>query len=167
MKQNLVILCYDYNLSKLISKSLSEYFLMRVLDETELFDFDYSPRSIEDLISMFGLDFVMEKFCKIAGSHCDYENIIFISHLKIMNNCAKKFDKFKENSLIILIESDFQDLENIDNPIFILNENEFNQVQDNLQNSLADICIENVDLSFDELNKTIIEEIKNYYRIEI
>ena len=103
MKQNLMILCYDYDISKMVANVLSDYFSMGVLDEIELFEFDFSPRTLSDMIEMNGQDFVISKLTKIAKSTCDFEGIIFVSHLKIINLCKENFSDFKENNLIIYL----------------------------------------------------------------
>ena len=49
MKQNILVVSYDYRFSKSIASKLAEVFSMHLFDEIELFEFDHIPQSIDEI----------------------------------------------------------------------------------------------------------------------
>ena len=169
MKQNLMILCYDYELSKSVANILSDYFSMRVLDETEMFDFDFSPRTLNEILELYGEEFVLKKFRKIASSHYDYEGIIFISHLKIINLCREKFEIFNEKTFTIFLEIDkdkkYEIYKTNSASLFFKDTKNFELEEEFLKNNLADVSIDAYNKSVEEISSIVINSIKKYYNI--
>ena len=65
MKQNMLVLSYDYELSKRIAEKLSDAFSMRVLDSIDLFEFDHIPFSFKEILEKNGIEYVIKKMKSI------------------------------------------------------------------------------------------------------
>lgn len=169
MKQNLMILCYDFDVSKIIANQLSEYFSMGVLDLIDLFNFDSIPRTLHDMIDLNGEEFVIKKLTKIANSECDYEGIIFVSPIKIISLCRENFSKFKENNLIVYLGIDSQNknsvFENNKDSLLLNDPVTFKNDEEYIQKNLADICIDAYNDSMENVYLLVVENIKKFYNI--
>lgn len=164
-----MILCYDYDLSKKVAIELSDYFSMRFLDEIELFNFDFYPRNLSDMIELNGQEFVISKLKKIAKSECDYEGIIFISHLKIIGMCEEKFADFRDNNFIVYLNlsQDKKDrmFEENKNDVFFVDCEKLKECEISIKENLADIYIDAYNDSTENISLLVAEKIKNFYNI--
>ena len=61
MKENLMVICYDYGLSRRISKSLADFLDMRLFDMLEMFIFNNAPHKLTDVIKINGEEYAIKK----------------------------------------------------------------------------------------------------------
>lgn len=106
MKQNILIVCYDFDTSKKVADKIADFFSMRVLNEIELFEFDYVPRSLVDMINLRGINFVREELSKTVRNSLDFENTVFVADIGMAETCKKYFEKLCENYVVILLSKD-------------------------------------------------------------
>ena len=57
MKENLMVICYDYGLSRRISSSLSDFLEMRLFDMLEMFVFNNAPYKLTDVVNINGIEY--------------------------------------------------------------------------------------------------------------
>ncbi len=101
MKQNILIVGYDFRVSKSVAEKLAEFFSMRVLDELELLEFDYVPRGIDELILLRGVDFVKQELIGLLKGGIEFENVIYIADFSLA--AAPKETLFKVNQNYVLV----------------------------------------------------------------
>ncbi len=106
MKQNILIVSYNEELSKNISQKLADFFQMRVLRQVELFEFDYAPRNLSDMIKLRGEDYVRGEFDRIVRSSSDYENIVLVADISLADNCKNYIEILHKNYLTIFLSDD-------------------------------------------------------------
>lgn len=166
MKHNLMVVSNNYDLSKEIANNLAEYFSMRVFDEIELLNFDFSPRTINELQDDFGSEFVYKKLSKTLLSQCEFENIVFLTHYETINMSASYFEKLKEHDFIIMIRQNILQKENVNkqDKLFsnTISTEEFNELSKNL----ADFSVAINSNSIEEVSEIIIKGIKSFYGLE-
>ena len=86
MKQNLLVVSYDYELSKQIAIKLADVFSMRFFDQKELFEFDHMPMSFREIYSLNGADYVKKKMKSIIGMELDFDNAVFVADISFADN---------------------------------------------------------------------------------
>ena len=95
MKQNLLILSYDYTLSKRLSAKFADNFSMRVFDQRELFEFDHLPRSFSEVLLERGREYVFKKFKSIIKMEFDFENTVFVADYSLADYAYDIFHNIK------------------------------------------------------------------------
>ena len=75
MKENMMVICYDYGLSRKISKSLAEFLDMRLFDMLEMFLFDNSPHRLTDVINMSGEEYAAKKMRDVFKTELDLSEL--------------------------------------------------------------------------------------------
>ncbi len=175
MKQNLLVLSYDYSLSKRISKKLAEIFSMRELDQFELFEFDHIPRNFDEVLEIEGDAYIMKKFRSIIKMELDFDNVAFTANINCADNCEELFYKMKLSNFVILlykpIEIELSELDNVSyktdkqKEFFKTDKQTLQNREEKIRQGCADISINIEDLSDDKIVELIIDLINAYYSV--
>lgn len=160
MKQNMMIVCYDYNLALSLGEKLSEFFSMRVFDELSMLSFDFAPLTLSELIEKFDENFVLEHLKKTVFSYCSFENVIGVSHLKVAALCEEFFGNIKENNLTVLVGAEAHG----EDDFFNMTETEILDAERLLSEKLCDIVVDGRGRAINEIFDAIIEKTEMYYK---
>lgn len=175
MKQNLLVVSYDYDVSKRLAHRLADSFSMRVLDAIELFEFDHIPFSFEEILKKNGPAYVSKKMRSILKMELDFDDAVFVANNDFADTCADLFYKIKLSNFVILLKKDI-DLElkelnskqfNIpeQKEFYVLSKETLEKREETLEHGCADIVIDIKNLNDDEIVENIIDKIKNYYSV--
>ena len=175
MKQNLLIVGYDYDTSKRLANKLADAFSMRVLDSIELFEFDHIPFSFSEILEKNGRDYVLKKMKSILNMELDFDDAVFVANLSMAENALDLFYKIKLSNFVVLYKknakSEVEELSSkvfkseAEKEFFVLNEIDLKLYEDAIEQNLADAVIETDFLSDDEIIEKIIDKIKEYYSV--
>lgn len=176
MKQNILVISYDYDLSKSVAKRLADEFSMRVLDQLALFEFDHAPKTLSGVLMELGEEYVLKKFRSIVKMELDFDNTVFVSDINIADNCFDLFYRIKLNNFTIFLFKDTsQELREIKakkyptkqlKEFFDIDRESLERCKGLIENECADISVDVTGLSEEELSKTVINKIKDYYSIQ-
>ena len=172
MKENLMVICYDYGLSRRISKSLSEFFDMRLLDMLEMFVFNNSPYKLTDVIKINGVEYANKEMRSILKMELDLSGTVFAAEPKMLGLNQDLFEKLKENNLILFLKrnyrNDFVFRENMafksqeDKDFFRLEIDELAENSINIENNLADIVVDIDGLNFEQTKEKVIRLLESF-----
>lgn len=175
MKQNLLVVGYDYDLSKRLAEKLADAFSMRVLDSIELFEFDHIPFSFCEILEQNGVEYVMKKMKSILKMELDFDDAVFVANINMADNALDLFYKIRLSNFIVLYkkktEQEVVELENKiykndkEKEFFVSNELDLKLFENSIENNLADAVVEIDGLEDDEIINKIIDKIKNYYSV--
>lgn len=175
MKQNLLVLSYDYSLSKRITEKLAGVFSMRELDQFELFEFDHIPRTFDEVLKIEGDAYIMKKFRSIIKMELEFDNAAFTANINCADNCEDLFYKMKLSNFVIFlykpIDTEMSELENmkyqtkIQKEFFKTDKQTLQIREDKIKRNCADISINIEGLSDDKIVELIIKLINAYYSV--
>ena len=175
MKQNLLVVSYDYELSKQIAIKLADVFSMRFFDQKELFEFDHMPMSFREIYSLNGADYVKKKMKSIIGMELDFDNAVFVADISFADNCFELFYKIKLSNFVIFLHKtpsvEMQELtaKKYASPeeyeFFCPSENQLKKRELSVANDCADVRIDITSLEEDEIVDKIVDKIKEYYSV--
>lgn len=176
MKQNILVVSYDYELSKAVAKKLAEEFSMRVFDQIELFEFDHAPKSLSGVLLELGEEYVMKEFRSIVKMELDFDGSVFVADLSIADNCFDLFYRIKLNNFSVFLykdrEQELKELKSKKFPtkqmkeFFDIDKESLERCEGLIQRECADISVSADNLSVDEIAKLVISKIQEYYSIE-
>ena len=104
MKQNLLVVSYDYDLSKDLARKLAEVFSMRFFDQKELFEFDHLPRTFAESLALNGKDYILKKFRSIVKMELDFDDAVFVADISFADNCTDLFYKINLSNFVVLLQ---------------------------------------------------------------
>ena len=173
MKQNLLIVSYDYNLSKEVAKILANVFSMRIFDQRELFEFDHLPLTFTEVIDRNGYDYVLKKMKSIIKMELDFDDAVFVADMCFAENCEDIFYKIQlSNFVVFLYKNTTFELEELRNKeyssgfekdFYVVDEEKHECRKSKLQKLCSDIKLDVTNLTYEEITNKIIDEIKQYY----
>ena len=168
MKNNLILAGYNYARLRRLATQFAEIFDMRFFDIYDYFIFDNSPNSIADLYHKNGWEYVDEQVRDIVEMQTSFDNVVSVLDLKIASICTDFFDKIKENNVVVYIDHSDKTEEIRKRHIFyrsqeemayfLLTEEALTSIMKKVKDELADIVIEDVELTHDQLRDKILEE---------
>ena len=175
MKQNLLVVSYDYELSKQVAKALAEGFSMRFFDQKELFEFDHVPRTLAEVCDEAGISYVQQELRSILKSELEFDDAVFVTDMSFVDYCQDLFYKIKLSNFVVFLQK------NIDEEFAELSKKTFagNAVKEllcpdqaKLENRKMTIRLELADIEVDVSGKNqtqivdeIVDKIKNYYSV--
>lgn len=175
MKQNIMIISYDYNLSKVVAKELAGVFSMRFFDQMELFSFDNMPRTLDEILETMKIDYIYKKLKNIIKGELDYTDAVFVADISLADNCYELFHQIKLNNFVIMLKKDI-DAEIVDLSLndydskaekifFSTTKNQLEKRENYIAENLADIIIDTSGQSKNTITQNIVDKIKNYYSV--
>ena len=175
MKQNLLIVSYDYDKSKEIAKILANDFSLRVFDQKELFEFDHLPLSFSEVFQRNGRNYVLKKMKSIIKTELEFDDVVFIADVCFAENCDDIFYKILLSNFVVflykdtaeeILELNIKEYKTIQEKEFcVLNNNEHQKRKDLIYNGCSDVKIDITNLTQDEIVSKIVDEIKKYYSV--
>lgn len=175
MKQNMLVLSYDYELSKRIAEKLSDAFSMRVLDSIDLFEFDHIPFSFKEILEKNGIEYVMKKMKSIIKMELDFDDAVFVANINMADECYDLFYKIKLSNFVMLLKKNINDevfelkkkiyKTDAEKLFFASDMADLKTREELIETDLADAVVEIDGLSDDEIVEKIIDKIKNYYSV--
>lgn len=173
MKQNLLIVSFDYDLTRKISAKLADEFSMRIFDQRELFEFDHIPRTFSDVIKLNGKDYVLRKYRSILKMELDFDNALFVADNSFAENCFDLFYKIKLSNFVVFIYKDIKkEVEEIERKkyknkycedFYKCDEMTLAKREYLIKNDCADICIDIESLNEDEIAEKVKNEMLKFY----
>lgn len=172
MKENLMVVCYDYALARRVSKSLAEFLEMRFFDMLEMFKFNNFPHALSDILKVNGRDYAIKEMRSVIKTELDCSGIVFVAEPKMLGLNQDLFDKLKERNLILYLKRDcktefairertpFKTQE--EKEFFQLEIDELSENSMNVENNLADLIVDINDLGFEDIKKKIQKTLEIY-----
>lgn len=108
MRKNIIIICYNYALSKRIASALAEHFDMRTFDMYEMFKFHNMPLSLAEVMQINGEEFVDKKMRGILKDELDFSGVVFVVDTKVIGKNQDLFEKLKETNIVVFLKDDFK-----------------------------------------------------------
>ena len=175
MKQNLLVVGYDYDLSKRLAEKLADAFSMRVLDSIELFEFDHIPFSFSEILEKNGVEYVMKKMKSILNMELDFDDAVFVANINMADNALDLFYKIRLSNFVVLYKKDTKqeviELQNKtyktdkEKEFFASSELDLKLFEEAIEKNLADAVVEIDGIEDDEIVAKIIDKIKEYYSV--
>lgn len=114
MKQNILVVSYDFDVSKSVAEKLADFFSMRVLNQIDLFEFDYIPRSLREMIKIRGTEFVKKELNGLIKGASDFENVVLVADFSMADAGKENLLHLNQNYNIVYlfksIEKEHQEL---------------------------------------------------------
>ena len=171
MKRNLMVLSYDYDLSKELAKILAETFSMRFFDQIEMFNFHNVPRDVSTMYKECGEDYTKKKLRSVVKMEIDFDDSVFVADIGLVDNCSDLFLKLKHSNFIIFLYKDTADEINDlkskeyatseEKALFSSDENLLTKRKLIVSSELADSRVNITGLSIDEIINEVIASINN------
>lgn len=175
MKQNLLVVSYDYNLSRQIATKLADVFSMRFFDQKELFEFDHIPRSFSEIYALNGIEYVKKKMKSIVKMELEFDNASFAADMSFADNCFDMFYKIKLSNFVVFLRKDIKtEMDELtkkqyasqeEYEYFCPNENLLKKRELAISFDCCDIEVNISNLSEDEIVKEIEKGIRNFYQM--
>ncbi|MBR3885351.1 MAG: hypothetical protein IKJ33_02675 [Clostridia bacterium] len=172
MKENMMVICYDYGLSRKISRGLADFLDMRLFDMFEMFVFNNAPYKLTDVITINGIDYANKEMRGVLKTELDLSGVVFAAEPKMLGLNQDLFEKLKENNFVLFLKrnyrNDFIFRENmafksqIDKDFFRLEIDELTENAINIENNLADIVIDIDGLNYDQIKEKVIKTLENF-----
>ena len=176
MKQNLLVVCYDYDISRQVAKDLAEVFSMRFFDQLDLFAFDNIPYTFSEVYSMNGEEYVKKKLKTVVISEIEFDNTTFSCDMSFADNCFEMFYKIKLANFVIFLHKTPQvEAEELkkkrysskeESKFFCMDENLLKKRELSISSHLADATINIEGLQNEEIINKIVDKIKEYYSVQ-
>lgn len=172
MKENLMVICYDYGLSRRISNSLAEFLEMRLFDMLEMFIFNNAPYKLTDVINKSGVDYANKEMRGVLKTELDLSGVVFAAEPKMLGLNQDLYEKLKESNLTLFLKRNYRNdylfRENMafksqtDKDFFKLEIDELTENAQNIENNLADIVVDIDGLNFEQIKEKVIKALENF-----
>ena len=175
MKQNLLVVSYDYHLSRQVANCLADVFSMRVCDQKELFEFDHIPLTFSEVYQINGADFINKEMKGTVKMATEFENVIFVADISMADDCSDLFFKLGQNNFIVMLQKD------IEQEMKELSEKEYDSWEageffkttkellmareEVLSESCADSVIDISGLDIQQITSKVVDKIEEYYSV--
>lgn len=176
MKQNIMIVSFDYSLSKAIATKIADSFSVRFLDQRELFEFDHIPRTFSEVYKDSGEAYVKKKFRSLVKMETEFDSVVFAADMCLADNCDDLFYKIKLSNFVILLKKDeVQEERELSEKKFATAEERKFYIVDKetllnrkriIRENCADIEIDITGLSDESIVSEIEKGIKHYFMID-
>lgn len=176
MKQNILIVSYDYDVSRQVAKNLADSFSMRTFDQKELFEFDHMPRTFAEVYRLNGKDYVLRKMKSILKMELHFDDAIFIADNCFADNCYDLFYKIKLSNFVVFLTKDIQtEIQEITQKkysseeceeFYKISETELKEREYAIRNDVADIVVDISKKTISQICEEIVDKIKNYYSVK-
>lgn len=172
MRKNILVVCYNYALSKRVASVLAERFDMRSFDMYEMFKFNNMPNTLEDVLRINGEAFVDKKMRGVLKTELDFLGVVFVADTKVLSKNQDLFASLKENNIVILLKNDFKTeysqrenntiMSDVEKEYFSLNLDELCETELMIETQFADLVIDINELNYTEIIKKVVASLDNY-----
>ena len=154
MKSSLFFVSSDYILAQEVATKVANFFDMRIFDTIGMFEFDHSPRKIQEVLDEFGEEYVNKKMKSVFKMQLDFSDSVLVADLKYLGQTKTFINLIEKQNLIIFINSDNS----------LTSAEKFNKIE--LLGSVCDIVVNARNLNLQQVFDETIYEIKKYFNIE-
>ena len=171
MRKNILVVCYNYALSKRVASVLAERFDMRSFDMYEMFKFNNMPNTLEDVLKINGESFVDRKMRSVLKTELDFLGVVFVADMKVLSKSQDLFDSLKENNIVVLLKNDFKTeyaqrennvfMSDVEKEYFSLKLDELCETELMLENKFADFVIDINELGYTEIIDKVFASLDN------
>lgn len=175
MKTNILVVCYNYALSRRIASILAEKFDMRSFDMYDMFKFHNAPNSLEDVIKINGEEFANKKMRGILKDELDFSGVVFVVDTKVLIKNIDLFESLKENNVVLFLKNDFKTefaqrenlsfMSDCEKNYFALQLDELCEAEQVIERVFADIVVDISDLGYNEIIENILKGIDNFDKV--
>lgn len=172
MKENLMLISYDYALARRLAGSLSDFLEMRFFDMLDMFVFNNAPHSLTDVLRINGRDYAMKEMRGVLKTELDFSGAVFVAEPKMLGLNQDLFEKLKTCNLVVFLKRDYKTeyvtrermvfKSQDDKEFFSLQIDELSENAMNIENNLADIVVDVNNLNFEQIKEKIQNELENY-----
>lgn len=171
MRKNLVVICYNYALSKRIANILAERLDMRMFDMYEMFRFHNAPNTLSDVLRINGEAFVDKKMRGLLKDEFDFTGVIFVVDTKAIYKNQDFYERIKENNIILFLKSDFKKefalreninfLDQNEKAYFSLSLDELKDAENVIEKNLANVVVDVDELTYSEIKNNVLSKIES------
>ena len=172
MKENLMVICYDYALARRIAGNLAEFLDMRYFDMIDMFNFNNAPYSLIDILKINGPKYVDKKMRSVLKTELDFSGVVFVVEPKVLAKNQDLFDKLKVCNLVMFLKRDIKDdfvvreitqfKTDEEKEYFNLQLDELSENSLIFQNTLADIVVDIDNLNYEQIKDKVKQELENF-----
>ncbi len=176
MKQNILVVSYDYSLSKNICNKLADIFSMRTLDQFEMFDFNHIPRTFSEVLTSSGNEYVKKELRGIIKMELDFDNVVFAADISLGETCKDIFFRIKLSNFVVFVTKNINtEMNELDKKeyeskavkkYFSMNKKTLSDRESSIKFDLADAVIDADDLTDDQIARKIELEVLKYYKVD-
>ena len=170
MRKNILVVCYNYALSRRVASVIAERLEMRSFDMYEMFKFNNSPNTLEDVLRINGKEFVDKKMRGVLKTELDFLGVVFVADMKVLVENQDLFPQIKECNIVLQLKNDFKtefaQRENIsfmtdaEKEYFSFALDELFDAEKILENELADAVVDVNELTYGEIIDRVITNIE-------
>ncbi len=171
MRKNILIVCYNYALSRRVASVVAERLDMRSFDMYEMFKFNNAPNTLEEILKINGKDFVDKKMRSVLKSELDFLGVVFVADAKVLLKNEDLFVALKETNNILLLKNDFKTefsqrenisfLSDVEKDYFSFELDELFDAEKFLEAKLADFVVDLNNLSYSQIIDAVFEGLSN------
>lgn len=175
MKNNILVVCSNYALSRRVASILAEKFDMRSFDMYDMFKFHNMPNTLDDILQINGAMFADKKMRGILKDELEFSNVVFVVDTKVLFKNRDLFESLRENNLVLFLKNDFKtefaQRENItfmtecEKEYFSLKLDELCEIEQILEQAFADVVVDINDLNYNEIITNILKGIDNFTKV--
>lgn len=161
MRKNILVVCYNYALSRRVASVLAERFDMRSFDMYEMFKFNNAPNTLEDVLRINGKAFVDKKMRGVLKTELDFLGVIFVADTKVLISNQDLFENLKENNIVLLLKNDFKTefaqreninyMSEIEKEYFSFQLDELCEAEQILESQFSDVVVDISELTYSEI----------------
>lgn len=171
MRKNILVVCYNYALSRRLASVIAEKLDMRSFDMYEMFKFNNAPNTLEDVLKINGKDYVDRKMRSVLKTELDFLGVVFVADIKVLFNNQDFYERLKENNIVLLLKNNFKAefaqrenvnyMSDIEKEYFSLQLDELFLAEQTIENQFADIVVDINELTYSEIIDKVVASLDN------
>ena len=173
MRKNILVVCYNYALSRRVASVIAERFDMRSFDMYEMFKFNNAPYSIDDVLRVNGKEFVDKELKGVLKTELDFLGVVFVADVKVLLSNQDLFDQLKESNIVLLLKNDFKTefaqrencsfMSDAEKEYFSFQLDELFEAGRLLETQFADIIVNTNNLSYGEIIDSVVSSLDKFF----
>ena len=166
MRKNILVVCYNYALSRRVASVIADRLDMRSFDMHEMFKFNNSPNSLEEVLKINGTDYADKEMRGVIKTEMDFLGVVFVADTKVLMKNQDLFDELKLANNILFLKNDFKTefaqrenlsfISAIEKDYLSFKLDELYEAEEILETYLADFVIDINELSYAEIIDSVV-----------
>ncbi len=153
MKTSLFFVSEDYLLLKSVATNVAGFFAMRIFDSTEMFEFDNSPRTIDEVFAEYDKEYAEKEFCGTIKMGLDFDEVAIVFDARFLQKIKSLYKKISAQCLVVYLKTD---VKTTDLSLFKLD----------FLASACDIAVDAKKMNVQQISERVVDEIKAFYELE-
>ena len=172
MKENLMVVCYDFALARRISVSLSGFLEMRYFDMFDMFRFNNAPHSLSEILKINGMEYAIKEMRSVLKTELDFSGAVFVAEPKMLQLNRDLFERMKESNLVLFLKNDYKSdyvvrekslfKSEEDKNFFALQIDEVTEIGNDIETNLADLVVNIEGLTYEQIKEKVQNALENY-----